>query len=338
MRAAVLAIVGFMVGVNGGAAAAKSCRDTAGFKFAQKLTHQCLEVSATSSPPCSEQTSCDEMLDLLRATGYPLPPEDSAYWTAAVPADHPILNGGLAFCREYFDVVGEFSPSFDCAKAQSVTEKMICASRELSGLDSRLASMYRQALATESTSEAEQRAWLKRRDAVCGADREDKCLADAMQKRRMELYYNDMGVSASPPPRALTYRDLIGTWEARAVRVFSNPGAVVSLSDDDPKYLGVVVAFEPDRIVWLKGTEERPSRELDTCDKPTIAALNAPPTDPFDVVHRDHGSYEKIPGGYAARCGEKPWGPGAVVKGVSADNVRLYWYDGAILTLKRVKN
>jgi len=64
--------------------------------------------------------------------------------------------------------------SFDCQKASSAVEKAICASPELSGLDSALGAYYSQAmtkLAPEPRDELrkEQRTWLQSRNA-CAAD------------------------------------------------------------------------------------------------------------------------------------------------------------------------
>lgn len=68
-----------------------------------------------------------------------------------------------------------FGASFDCAKASSVIEKMICTDRQLSDLDEKLGSSYRNAASNAKTSmavKARQRAWLievrnKCQDAPC---------------------------------------------------------------------------------------------------------------------------------------------------------------------------
>jgi len=62
-----------------------------------------------------------------------------------------------------------FAASFDCNKAATHVEKLICSDPELSGLDEELSSTYRQALASTNDSQKEQvkqyqREWLKLRN------------------------------------------------------------------------------------------------------------------------------------------------------------------------------
>jgi uncharacterized protein YecT (DUF1311 family) len=64
------------------------------------------------------------------------------------------------------------APSFDCKRASSIAEKEICGLPELEGLDRDIAASFAQALAVLSVADADalradQRAWLKTRDA-CG--------------------------------------------------------------------------------------------------------------------------------------------------------------------------
>ena len=77
--------------------------------------------------------------------------------------------------------------SFDCAKAATTVEHLICRHDVLSALDDALAATYRQAsaLAQPGASEpkASQRLWLKRRNACNDAD----CVAAAYQSRIAEL-------------------------------------------------------------------------------------------------------------------------------------------------------
>lgn len=76
--------------------------------------------------------------------------------------------------------------SFDCAKASSKVEKMICADPELSKRDSELGSSYSTALKTVSNPfelRLQQREWIKERN-LC--DNED-CLKSVYQKRIDEI-------------------------------------------------------------------------------------------------------------------------------------------------------
>ncbi len=64
--------------------------------------------------------------------------------------------------------------SFDCAKATSAVEKMICSDTELKALDTRMAQLYAQALKAVPVAEqpglrSEQRDWIKTRDACATA-------------------------------------------------------------------------------------------------------------------------------------------------------------------------
>lgn len=72
-------------------------------------------------------------------------------------------------------------PSFDCAQARSGVEKTICASAQLSSLDAVLAERYRTARRHEPDVRADQRAWLRARDRICGPLADDgprfDCLA-----------------------------------------------------------------------------------------------------------------------------------------------------------------
>lgn len=58
-------------------------------------------------------------------------------------------------------------PSFDCARAQAWDERMICADRDLSALDRRVAEAFRRAAEAKPGDrerlQAEQRAWLRER-------------------------------------------------------------------------------------------------------------------------------------------------------------------------------
>ena len=79
------------------------------------------------------------------------------------------------------------SPSFDCAKAKSVNEKLICSDSELSSLDSELSGIYQRAKATASdkTAFSQQTAieW-KWRESNCQTK---ACLIDWYARRKAQL-------------------------------------------------------------------------------------------------------------------------------------------------------
>ena len=65
---------------------------------------------------------------------------------------------------------GESKPTFDCAKARSAAERLICEDRQLSGLDVQLAKLY--AAAKASTTDGVE---FKRATSAAWADRERRC-------------------------------------------------------------------------------------------------------------------------------------------------------------------
>jgi uncharacterized protein len=78
--------------------------------------------------------------------------------------------------------------SFDCAKASTDVERMICASGDLSALDETLAGYYRAAQDTlpgaKSCMQSDQRTWLAQTRNRC---RDEACLKEAYLDRLSEL-------------------------------------------------------------------------------------------------------------------------------------------------------
>ena len=80
-----------------------------------------------------------------------------------------------------------FTPSFDCAKAINIQEKMICADRELSKLDVNLSQAYSKAkeISTDKDKlKKEQLEWIRVSLRACS---EKPCLITSYQKRISEL-------------------------------------------------------------------------------------------------------------------------------------------------------
>jgi len=73
--------------------------------------------------------------------------------------------------------------SFDCTKAGTKVEKMICANPELSKLDKELAERYRESVAKDSSVKQEQLKWLKQRN-LCD---DVKCLLAQYKERVNDL-------------------------------------------------------------------------------------------------------------------------------------------------------
>jgi len=317
VRIAVLALVCGLAGAGNAGAAEPTCLEVVGLKFAQELKRQCTYSSATDRP-CAIFYPCDYMLRHIRQNCQNMARDE--YGGEPLPADSGLLqNPDTAHCRSYLEVAGDFAPSFDCAKAQSATEKAICADRELSQSDVQMAAAYARALATESTTGAEQRAWLKERDTSCNAEGRKACLAASMKKRIDDLNRAEVKNEPSLPRRPLAYEELIGRWEVRAVRVDAEPGEITNVGTDDWKYMGFVVAFAPERIEWIK--PQKGHGRLD--DVKCVGAAGLAPWPDNPTV-------------YSVRCGEAQWRY-ASVKSMSPDTVRLYW-DNAVLTLRRVKD
>jgi uncharacterized protein len=84
------------------------------------------------------------------------------------------------------------SPSFDCAKASSDVEKLICSDAGLAELDRSLADLYHRVLENTPKGEqkllkAEQRGWVKGRDDCWKADDLRDCVAGEYRARIDEL-------------------------------------------------------------------------------------------------------------------------------------------------------
>ncbi len=93
---------------------------------------------------------------------------------------------------------GQDGPSFDCAKAESAAENLVCQDVELARLDLLIADRYASALdairalgagarQAERRLRAEQRGWIKGRDECWKADDPRDCVEWAYQRREGEL-------------------------------------------------------------------------------------------------------------------------------------------------------
>ena len=90
-----------------------------------------------------------------------------------------------------------FAASFDCNKASTKTEKLICSENELSKLDENLASLYKEAAHIPGIK-SEQRAWLSQVKKCSDA----KCIRNSYSDRIDELSAQivSFGRSLNPPP------------------------------------------------------------------------------------------------------------------------------------------
>jgi uncharacterized protein len=105
---------------------------------------------------------------------------------------------------------------FNCAKASSAVEKMICGDAETSRLDSDMAAAYKKASAKASDSAplvADQKSWLKNTRNVC---KDIECLKRAYRRRITELKtWND--------PAPAGDRDIFGNYQVTRDNYIYNP-------------------------------------------------------------------------------------------------------------------
>ena len=97
-------------------------------------------------------------------------------------------------------------PSFDCGKAESEAEKLVCSEPRLAALDRQLADEYQHALAEPGTDkavlESVQRGWVSGRDDCWKADDLRRCVLESYQTRLVELKIDDPDTVR---PEAVTY-------------------------------------------------------------------------------------------------------------------------------------
>lgn len=117
----------------------------------------------------------------------------SAETTAVVPVPAPAAVPPPA---------GPVTPSFDCAKAESEAEKLVCSNYALAGLDNRLAELYAAELAKPGASKelaATQRGWVKGRDECWKAEDKQLCVEEEYRTRIAYLQINSPGAMAATP-------------------------------------------------------------------------------------------------------------------------------------------
>jgi uncharacterized protein len=110
-------------------------------------------------------------------------------WIIAMNPTRLILVTGLLATS---GVAQAASPSFNCAKASSSVEKLICNDAELASLDNSLSSLYHTLMKNTSAAEqkllkTEQRGWVKGRDDCWKSDDMRGCVASEYQYRINEL-------------------------------------------------------------------------------------------------------------------------------------------------------
>ena len=151
------------------------------------------------------------------ATIYERPIEDTV-------ASHPqggllVKSVGESLCGEHnqrvrtpSNVASAFSASFDCAKASTRTEKLICSDKTLAELDNALAQKYLDALKRAPDARVglrnEQRQWLKEARDPCP---NVECLAKAYRERIAMLDQRQL-----PAISTLDITKLTGVYKAKS--------------------------------------------------------------------------------------------------------------------------
>jgi uncharacterized protein YecT (DUF1311 family) len=136
--------------------------------------------------------------------------------------------------------------SFDCAKASSPTEKMICQNPSISKLDDRLSAAYKEAKKTNPSIVEEQRAWLKK-TREC---KDEQCLEGLYVTRVQELEGGSKNINQ---PQALSSSPI--TPVASPIDIlFSQGGFWVSESEINRSNLScnAILASSDSVIVFMK--------------------------------------------------------------------------------------
>jgi uncharacterized protein YecT (DUF1311 family) len=144
-----------------------------------------------------------------------------------------LLFAGLALTAPYAQA--QSTPSFDCGKATTPVEKLICGDPKLGELDRKMATIFRQALdkapsADRASIIERQNRWLKARTDACGLDPADPGFRRSVESspancvERMYARWLEYtgGQITTPPPRRIEVR-----FEAK--RQPFRPGLLISL-------------------------------------------------------------------------------------------------------------
>ncbi|RWN11438.1 MAG: DUF1311 domain-containing protein [Mesorhizobium sp.] len=129
------------------------------------------------------------------------------------PSSRVLLAGALAFCLLPAGV--GFAASFDCRKASSKEERLICTNRNLSNLDGQMAEAFKAARKKAKDKDAllaDQKDWLETRSmCVLRGDKamQISCLISATENRRAELLNLTMSGELAPEGGAATMSNSI---------------------------------------------------------------------------------------------------------------------------------
>lgn len=153
------------------AAAAQAPATASGAQPAVAVTAPVATVEQTPQPPPVAADVVVAAAPATTPTGAPALAKPVAAPVVAAAADEPAA----------------VKPSFDCAKAGTLIEELICKDPELSALDAKMGTTYRAArtISDDETSlKTAQLSWLKNERNKCATT---KCLSDAYQSRLVAL-------------------------------------------------------------------------------------------------------------------------------------------------------
>lgn len=162
-------------------------------------------------------------------------------------------------------------PSFDCARAETGAEKLVCADTALAALDRRVAARFAAALdvargldagaaEAEATLRAYQRGWIGGRDECWKAADERACVEDAYLRREAELVAEWM----LDAPTATTFWTCGGSPANEVVTMFfDTPLPAVRFERGDsidtgtlsPTGSGARYDGSFGRYIWIKGDQ-----------------------------------------------------------------------------------
>jgi uncharacterized protein YecT (DUF1311 family) len=120
--------------------------------------------------------------------------EDLQLQRAITAVDHSRL-AGLKIAKKPL-----WSPSFDCAKAGTDVERMVCSDQTIASMDVQLAARMKSLASDAAAGEAE-KAWLHDVRDVCA---DSNCVHTAYQQRLSELGASSSAVAEAPPADADT--------------------------------------------------------------------------------------------------------------------------------------
>ena len=147
-------------------------------KFFASLFGGAQKAAAPVAPPAAPSAAPS-------ATAPTVAPAPVTQAPAAGPVEAPTAAAPAAAAAPA--ETGPITASFDCAKASSAQEKMICSDRDLARLDVDLSAAYRKArdaAADAKALQSEQLQWLKSTRSACS---DKACLVEAYKSRLVQL-------------------------------------------------------------------------------------------------------------------------------------------------------